>query len=258
MLECMFCSECMYERSQVPLLMPIQLLSSARTAASKVGLAQLPVAAHSSASSSSLVRHSAPETSPESAAHENAAGHSQNGNSNAGLHEAEHAQWAAAIPSIVLISVPGSGWASGIVMSKDGFILTNAHVVQPRAAQLQSTSSHANNSSPSPVKVRLNGSNSWHMADTVYIFKHVLDLAVLKMRAAPDSLRLQLAVLQPHSVSVGQSVAVVGHALFSPSSCMQPSLTFGNISKVTRCSLSASALLASQNSIANHDVSRNV
>lgn len=221
---------------QVPLLMPIQLLVAARRAASQSKLSNH--AADRSTTSSTVVQtsglyqdtHSTAGTAADishSPAHDT--------KNTVSLCPSKPAQWAAVIPSIVLISVPGSGWASGIVMSRDGFILTNAHVVQPRGSQSTTADSQTRAACPSTVKLRL--SSSWHVADVVYVFKHVLDLAVLRIRAAHNSPQLQPAVLQPavlqpHAVKAGQPIAIVGHALFSPGRSMPPTITTGNVSKV--------------------------
>lgn len=154
-------------------------------------------------------------------------------------------RWAAALPSIVLVSAAGSGWASGIVLSRDGYILTNAHVVKPtlppvRAPLLPShCEPHYASAALSVLKVRLSSSSStWHNAEVVYSFQHALDLAVLRITTPPSSLKLQPAVLQSSLVSPGQAVAVLGHALFSPGRAMRPTLTAGNITKVNLSSYS--------------------
>ncbi len=145
--------------------------------------------------------------------------------------------WAAALPSVVLVS-SGSGWASGIVLSRDGHILTNAHVVNPSSSRFQTAGTAGDGimSSLQLFKVRVSSGGKskdcWHLAEVVYSFRHALDLAILRIKAAPHSLKLQPAVLHPGVVTAGQPVAVIGHALFSPKWDMQPTLTAGNITKV--------------------------
>ena len=232
---------------QVPLLMPIQLLVAARRAISKDNSGS--DAASQLASSFIVGRESTScqDTNLAAGTIAGTRGHSPacDAKSNVSLGPPERAQWAAVIPSVVLISVPGTGRASGIVMSRDSFVLTNAHVVQPKDSQPPADQDQTRaRPGPSAVKLRLTGSSSWHVADVVYIFKHVLDLAVLRIRAALSGLHLQPAVLQPHAVKAGQPIAAVGHALFSPSQSMLPTITTGNMSKVGGlCPLACSAML---------------
>ena len=214
--------------------MPIQLLVAARRDACKGKMSN---DAACQSKSSSTVRHESGlfhsmHSAAGAAADIRSHSPADDTKSNVSLCPLDPAQWAAVIPSVVLISVPGSGWASGIVMSRDGFVLTNAHVVQPRDTHSQATEGQTRATCPSTVKLRLSTSSSWHVADVVYVLKHVLDLAVLRIRAAHNGLKLQPAVLQPHAVKAGQPIAVVDHALFSPGRSMPPTITTGNVSKV--------------------------
>ena len=213
--------------------MPIKHFMSGRAAAKKARLLQHNSAAPQPTFTPRLASDSRSEAEGLSGGGTSIASKSRDPacNSSARSCQSSPGVWASAIPSVVLVSVPGGGWASGIVMTEDGFILTNAHVIQPSVSS--SPHSRDNDSLHLAIyKLRLSGSHAWHVADIVYVFKHVLDLAVLRIRDAPDSLTLQAAVLQRHAVSAGQPIAIIGHALFSPDKRLQPSITAGNVSKV--------------------------
>ena len=148
----------------------------------------------------------------------------------------KEADWTLIMPSIVLVSSAGSGWASGIVLSRAGCILTNAHVVKPGTTGVQTAHDAGDDTDFNlplfDIRLSSGSSHSWHVAEVVYTFRHALDLAVLRIKAAPDSLHLQPAALHSGILHSGQAVAVIGHGLFSPKLKMQPSVTAGNITKV--------------------------
>ena len=144
--------------------------------------------------------------------------------------------WSSALPSIALISMPGSGWASGIVLNKQGFILTNAHVIQPRHSSSTASDSAQRHSSHPHIRLRLSsapaGGFTWCDAAVVYVFQHVLDVAVIRLSTCQPEV-LQPAQLMSEAATAGEAVAVIGHALFSPDCQMEPSVTAGNITQVS-------------------------
>ncbi len=118
---------------------------------------------------------------------------------------------AAALRGVVAVAAGGS-WASGVLVSEAGHVLTNAHLLQPTAAaasssrsggsegswpgrpQMQAWPTAAARAHP-PVQVLLPGAAgggeedglsgcSWAAADVLYVFQGPLDLAVLKLRQA--------------------------------------------------------------------------
>ena len=116
----------------------------------------------------------------------------------------------AAGPSGVVAVATGSSWASGVVVSSAGHVMTNAHLLQPTAAAAVPPSSSEKGEAPlqlapaseaaaaaaaaalqvhAPVRVLLPAAvgrsgtgGSWSTADVLYIFSGPLDLAVLQLR----------------------------------------------------------------------------
>ncbi|MDF5718220.1 MAG: trypsin-like peptidase domain-containing protein, partial [Rhizonema sp. NSF051] len=115
-----------------------------------------------------------------------------------------------ASPAVVAIATI-TGHGSGFIISQDGLVLTNAHVVQD---------------APSTVTVILaNGKQV--LADVVGFASDGLDLAALKIRSSKNLPTLRLAA--PDSVRVGQSVYAIGTPL---SVELQNTFTNGVVSRI--------------------------
>jgi serine protease Do len=115
-----------------------------------------------------------------------------------------------ASPAVVAIST-GLGHGSGFIISPDGLVLTNAHVVQ---------------GSPSTVTIVLSNGKQV-LADVVGFASKGLDLAALKIRNQSNLPTLKLA--SPRSVRVGQSVYAIGTPL---SVTLQNTFTDGIVSRI--------------------------
>lgn len=115
-----------------------------------------------------------------------------------------------ASPAVVAIATV-TGHGSGFIVSQDGLVLTNAHVVQD---------------APSTVTIVLaNGKQV--LADVVGFASGGLDLAALKIRSSKNLPTLRLA--SPGSVRVGQSVYAIGTPL---SVELQNTFTNGVLSRI--------------------------
>ncbi len=97
-------------------------------------------------------------------------------------------------PSVVAI-FNGAGHGSGFIVSSDGLIITNSHVIE---------------NAPATVTVIL-ADGSRALADVVGFEANGMDLAALKIRARTDLPAIELA--EPNSIRVGQSVYAIGTPL---------------------------------------------
>ncbi|MEH2242263.1 trypsin-like peptidase domain-containing protein [Nostoc sp.] len=114
--------------------------------------------------------------------------------------------------SVVAIAT-GFGHGSGFIVSPDGLVLTNAHVVK--------------DSSKTVAIVLADGTQV--LADVVGFGSDGLDLAALKIRNQKNLPYLRLAT--PGSAQVGQSVYAIGTPL---SLELQNTLTYGIISRIDK------------------------
>ena len=151
---------------------------------------------------------------------------------------------AAAAQGVVAVAAGGS-WASGVLVSEAGHILTNAHLLQPAGGVPASSSGGSSSPMASsgsgraalpqrqahpPVQVLLPGSaggwgasggGRWATADVLYVFQGPLDLAVLKLRPTGWQQQQQQQAWRPLQLSrqppqPGQAVVVAGFPAFCP------------------------------------------
>ena len=147
-----------------------------------------------------------------------------------------------------------SSWASAIVLTADGYIATNAHLLAPfHTASTTATTEEHSTSAPVPllsaaVSVCLPSSTRypqrsrrWYKATVVYICRSPWDLAVLKIDPPSPLTPVVLPLPSAEPGRPGDTVYVLGHALFSPSSMLLPTLTRGVLSQCVSLPLSESS-----------------
>eukprot|EP00898_Chlorokybus_atmophyticus_P005203 jgi/Chlat1/5684/Chrsp37S05491 len=137
-----------------------------------------------------------------------------------------------ACQAVVLIETAPGSWASGVIISSQGHILTNAHLLEPErfkrkarmperfASQISAGSSciaTAGDSTQQPIcRVKVNGAqqSAWLTARVIFVAQGALDVALLQLLQLPESLHF-LSPARTAAVE-GMPVAVMGHGLFGP------------------------------------------
>lgn len=167
-----------------------------------------------------------------------------------------HSTLSSALRAIVAIEDGGS-WASGVVVTGDGLVLTNAHALpsfpapsktrSDPAALAHYTTAAADKLLPKrSVRVLVSGAPglnpAWHTGRVVHIFSDPLDLAVVQLdNGAPGSNNSTLGHFQTAALDVrsravpGQDIVVAGFPLWRPgqgSVLSGPVVTSGNVAKV--------------------------
>ncbi|MCS3842071.1 S1C family serine protease [Microbacterium sp. AK031] len=130
------------------------------------------------------------------------------------------------LPSVVTIEVAaqnGSGSGSGVVISKDGYVLTNTHVVTLGGAAADPA-------------IRVTGSDGHIYDATIVGTDPIYDLAVIKLEGAEDLTPIDFA--DSSALNVGSTAVAVGAPLG-----LSNSVTTGIVSALNRSIQIASAAL---------------
>ncbi|KAL8468062.1 hypothetical protein ACS0TY_031350 [Phlomoides rotata] len=177
-----------------------------------------------------------------------------------------------AMSSICLITSDDGSWASGVLLNKQGLVLTNAHLLEPwrfgktasngeRVAiipnvhmrrSLDSNLREANtltydnalsrhssvNINHRNIRVRLDFVDPWMWSNArvIYISKGPLDIALLQLETVPDE--LSPIPMDVHCPAPGSKAYVIGHGLFGPRCDFLPSACLGVIAKVIKATRS--------------------
>ncbi len=151
----------------------------------------------------------------------------------------------AALSAVVMVRA-GQSWATGVVASPSGVVVTNAHLLAPQQepAALQGNACSSGDSAAAAahvrprrypaVRVRVSGGGArWLVAEVVYVFGGHLDLAVLQVAGLQAPLP-GLPLAPPESPSPGERVFVLSHVLVGPPGELQPSVTRGSAARVIK------------------------
>ncbi|WP_435743776.1 S1C family serine protease [Microbacterium sp. PMB16] len=137
----------------------------------------------------------------------------------------------AALPSVVTIEVAGSdegGSGSGVIVSKDGYVLTNTHVVTLGGAVADPT-------------IRVTASDGHIYEATVVGTDPIYDLAVIKLKGAKDL--TPIAFADSSKLNVGDTAVALGAPLG-----LANSVTTGIVSALNRSIQIASSALPDSSS----------
>ncbi|KAF9363424.1 hypothetical protein BGX34_004173 [Mortierella sp. NVP85] len=143
--------------------------------------------------------------------------------------------------AVVMVQV-GQTWASGVVISKQGHILTNAHVFTSFLDNI-SNRTWPNLRSGVSLRVRIDSPQQQQWVDDcdlIFVSESCWDVALIKI---PETcvlngflpflpLRNRDEILKSRPITKGSPLFAIGHGIFGPSSGVLPLITSGICSKV--------------------------
>lgn len=154
-----------------------------------------------------------------------------------------------AMGSVCLITIDNAVWASGVLLNKQGLIVTNAHLLEPW--RFQKSTERKPEVLPifsedfKSIRVRIYRRHPcntdpwiWSDARVIYVSRGPLDVSLLQLKSVPAPLfpiKVNLACPLP-----GSKVYVVGHGLFGPRLDLLPLFCSGVVSKIVMAEMSLS------------------
>uniref|UniRef100_A0A0E0DTI5 Glyoxysomal processing protease, glyoxysomal n=1 Tax=Oryza meridionalis TaxID=40149 RepID=A0A0E0DTI5_9ORYZ len=199
-----------------------------------------------------------------------------------------------AISSVVLVTVGETSWASGIILNKNGLIMTNAHLLEPwrfgRTSSLglqnkiASFSEHicgGENNLLQPQQCKVSNEDAVKHELSLFNFglkkdraisvrldhgerKTWCNASVVFISKGPldvallqmEKTPIELCAIRPEFVcpTAGSSVYVVGHGLLGPRSGLSSSLSSGVVSKIVKIPSTQHSQLSSVVEVNNMDI----
>ncbi|KAI8361544.1 trypsin-like cysteine/serine peptidase domain-containing protein [Mortierella sp. GBAus27b] len=156
--------------------------------------------------------------------------------------------------AVVMVQV-GQTWASGVVISKQGHILTNAHVLSSFLDNISNRTWPSLRSGVS-LRVRIDSPQQQQWIDDcelIFVSESCWDVALIKI---PETcvlngflpflpLRTRNEISKSRPIMQGTPLFAIGHGIFGPSSGVLPLITSGICSKVVTYSKHPVMLLSS-------------
>eukprot|EP01080_Neovahlkampfia_damariscottae_P005403 gene5403-9216_t len=152
--------------------------------------------------------------------------------------------------SLALIHI-GYSWSSGIIISDNGYILTNAHLIKPF---LNFKTFKLKDNFFITIKLEEDELNKYYDGELIFISMGILDLAILKIK---NKLKYKLNFIdlkKKKEIKKGEDIYVIGYPLFNPNSNISSTITKGilsnicNINKNEPCLLQSTAMVHQGNS----------
>lgn len=118
--------------------------------------------------------------------------------------------------SVVLLEVENS-WASGIIVSSEGHIVTNAHLIRPYLSPKLLKSFHYRPNVNISIKATIKGKS--YSCTLLWISTSYLDVALVKLIVSDNSKFTPVPMNSNITFTQGEPVTVIGYAVFKPSNC---------------------------------------